>query len=434
MSLMLALAVASAAPFDLVHQGRLVQSSGSPVDGVHDLTVTLSDGANATLGAPHQFDDVAVQDGFFAVRLTGLDSAWFSGTVRVAVAVDGVTMSGPTELASAPRAHVAARATVADRASGASTGAVTGACAEAGALRWDATASRLKVCNGHLWTSLGGGDLTVVDGARRWADGTTATSCETYLRPTDGLHVYDGATGDGVYWIDPDGTGTIAAVPLFCDMTRHGGGWTLIGKVGAGRFDGMSNAQYIALYANDIAHVNPAVLQGAEAPEGGQIAFLDKPFTNALYAAVPYKVARIDFTQTTASASSPSGPYFQRKITSPGTLDFWAAMRDSRLWGTGVSGDGVTGFGTAFKLAYGETVWNEGTHDFAHAGDTHFGWWDSTAITLPSGATFNPSRHMGLICDGHGSLGAGWMMTSNPSTGGYKNDTGHNMKSVIWLR
>ncbi|MFM2153315.1 MAG: hypothetical protein RL199_1750 [Pseudomonadota bacterium] len=35
---------------------------------------------------------------------------------------------------------------------------------------------------------------------------------------------------DGQYVIDPDGTGPIAQLEVLCDMTRDGGGWTLVGK------------------------------------------------------------------------------------------------------------------------------------------------------------------------------------------------------------
>ena len=34
-------------------------------------------------------------------------------------------------------------------------------------------------------------------------------------------------TGDGIYWIDPDGTG---AFEVFCDMTSSGSGWTLVDR------------------------------------------------------------------------------------------------------------------------------------------------------------------------------------------------------------
>jgi len=37
-------------------------------------------------------------------------------------------------------------------------------------------------------------------------------------------------SGDGIYLIDPDGTGPIETFPVRCDMTRDGGGWTYILK------------------------------------------------------------------------------------------------------------------------------------------------------------------------------------------------------------
>jgi hypothetical protein len=37
-----------------------------------------------------------------------------------------------------------------------------------------------------------------------------------------------GATSSGPYWIDPDGTGSVAAYQQYCNMTDHSGGWGLV--------------------------------------------------------------------------------------------------------------------------------------------------------------------------------------------------------------
>ncbi len=62
-------------------------------------------------------------------------------------------------------------------------------------------------------------------GARKWQDGTYATSCNGYRNPT-GDYDYSGDIGDGIYTIDIDGDGATAPFNVTCDMTTSGGGWT----------------------------------------------------------------------------------------------------------------------------------------------------------------------------------------------------------------
>ena len=66
--------------------------------------------------------------------------------------------------------------------------------------------------------------LIITNGAYELPGGlTTLTSCSDYLTSP----YYEGQ-GDGDYWIDPDGAGTLAAFKVSCDQTTDGGGWQLV--------------------------------------------------------------------------------------------------------------------------------------------------------------------------------------------------------------
>ncbi|KAL9658537.1 hypothetical protein ABK040_006076 [Willaertia magna] len=60
------------------------------------------------------------------------------------------------------------------------------------------------------------------DAGRKWSNFEMASSCDQYRNPKEG-YVYEGATGDGVYWIK-----TKTTFKVWCDMSSNGGGWTLI--------------------------------------------------------------------------------------------------------------------------------------------------------------------------------------------------------------
>lgn len=90
----------------------------------------------------------------------------------------------------------------------------SGTCAagNAGQIRWNGAI--FEGCNGSAWVSFG-----VVLGDSASAPAATCKALKT-LRPS---------APSGLYWIDPDGSGSNAPFQTWCDMVTNGGGWTLAG-------------------------------------------------------------------------------------------------------------------------------------------------------------------------------------------------------------
>ncbi len=117
--LLLLPAAAFAVPMELDHQGRLLDSIGTPLQGEHSLHFALY--TQATLGSPvwEETHQLTLQDGYYHQRFgegSPLDSDLFaSGSLYLGLAVDGGTQNTPrTSLVSVPFAIRAANADHAD--------------------------------------------------------------------------------------------------------------------------------------------------------------------------------------------------------------------------------------------------------------------------------------------------------------------------------
>lgn len=220
-------APALAAPVQLVHQARVLDAAGAPVNGQVDLVVALCPNPSPTGGeACHAeaFPGTVAADGYVSVVL-GLDGSLQHGffdapALWVALSADG----GATELS--PRQPLLGPPPRPGMLYLGGPGTCGPAGQGEGAVAYQSGA--LMFCDGAAWRTVSTAPVIVEDGgARRWSDGSYAASCEGYIRPDSG-GIYAGATGSAVYRIDPDATGPIAPFDVWCDMVTADGGWTLL--------------------------------------------------------------------------------------------------------------------------------------------------------------------------------------------------------------
>lgn len=216
---------ASAAPVHLVQQGRLLDPTGAAIQGQHTVVVDLC--PNATPAANEScrsetFTDVPFDDGYFSLVLGAeqtLDHSVFDAPdLFVQFTVSGTSLGNRQRVGQfVPRSGgMLFLGSAADND-------CTDDTNEGALIYRDGS---VQVCNEGTWRNLAYGDRLVdVNGVRQWSDGTFARSCEDYIRPVSNARTYAGATGDGLYRIEPTGS---SPMTVWCDMTSENGGFTLV--------------------------------------------------------------------------------------------------------------------------------------------------------------------------------------------------------------
>jgi len=111
-----------------------------------------------------------------------------------------------------------------------------------------------NACAGTGTQCGGAGEFCHTSGCLKFGKGTAQNPALNCKQIVDlGL-----ATGDGTYWLDPDGEGAGAKQQVWCDMTTDGGGWTLV--LSARRLNKARFARHGSdTYDSNLADINPAL-------------------------------------------------------------------------------------------------------------------------------------------------------------------------------
>jgi hypothetical protein len=184
--------------------GALVYNSADNTLQLCDGTAwkILNTGPAGTVVGQVQFNNASVfgADAEFVYNPTNNQLAVGTATVNASAALD---------VSSTTRGFLPPRMTTAQRNS-------IGATTE-GLIIFNTDTKEMQYFNGTLWRPFG----AVALGGDGMTSGAASVSCKQLLT--------DYNPGNGLYWIDPDGTsGPVSPFQGYCDMTTDGGGWLLV--------------------------------------------------------------------------------------------------------------------------------------------------------------------------------------------------------------